>query len=200
MRLSNRIGNGREHPGELHEEFGGHREEVLLGGPAGNHNRHGKDNHGQDQGHLEPVRGNPVLLEERDFPGQELRQKDADEHGNDQPEQDEKREAGDHRPAPLAVHVTDRIGTVLIDGVTGRLLPIPGEGLKKGAIRRLALDKDTVLDGLVPLLRVVVAGFQECGGLRVMRTVAHQLLLLHPAGIQQTLRIEDAAVPVDLAE
>ena len=192
--------DGRQHPGELHEELGSHRQEILLGDPAGDHDRQGEDDHGQDQGHLEAVRSDPFLLEERDFPGQELRQKDADEHGDDQPEQDEERESGHHRPAPLAVHVPDRVGAVLVDGVTGGLLPIAGEVLEEGAISRLAFDEDTVLDGLVPLLGVVVAGFQERGGLRVMRAVAHQLLLLHPAGIQQALRVEDTAVPVDLTE
>ena len=192
--------DGGQHPGEFHHQFRGHREEVLLGGPAGDHDGQGEDDDGCDQCRLETVVRKALILEEGDFPGEEGDQRNGQDGRNEHVEQQEHRERGHHGPAPLAGHVPERAGAVLVLGVAGRLLPITGEVLEEGPVRRLALDEDAVLDGLVPLLGVIVARFQERGGFRVVRTVAHQLLLLHPAGFQQALRIEDTAVTVDLAE
>ena len=141
-----------------------------------------------------------ILFEEGNLPGQEGDYRDSNDSRDQQVNQQEQRESGHHRPAPLAVDFPDGTRTVLVTGIPHRLLPITGEGFEQGPVGRLAFDKDTVLNGLVTLLGVIVGRFQERGGLRVMRAVPDQLLLLHPAGCQQVLGIEDTAVPVLLPQ
>ena len=63
--------DGRQHPGELHEEFRGHREEVLPGKGARDHNAQREDDDSGDQGHLETMTDKGFLSEEGNLPGQE---------------------------------------------------------------------------------------------------------------------------------
>ena len=63
--------DGGQHPGKIHHELRGHCEEVLLGGPAGNHDGQGEDDHAHDERRLETVVGETLVLEEGDLPGKE---------------------------------------------------------------------------------------------------------------------------------
>ena len=190
--------DGRQHPGEFDEELRSHREEIIRGDPAGNHDGQGENNHAGDQGHLETVASEKIPLEELDFPRQEGDQRDGEEDRDNQVKQDEQRESSHHRSAPLALVTAQSVGAVFVVRIRDRLQPITPEGLEQGQVVGLPVDENLVLDRLVPLLGIVVGGFQEGGRLRIMRAVPNPVFFLFYAGVEQLLGVEDAAVPSKL--
>ena len=191
--------DGGKHPGEFHEQLGGHPEEVLVRKYVRYSDGEGEDDDSSQKKEQEPVLPEKVggevfdLLEEKpdDDVTEDRRDDDVEEYDEGEPD--------DHRAPPFTegTGFTFRL-PVFVRTVFPRLTDVVPEVLQNQEVVVLPFNEYLLLDEGIPFLGVVVGVLEVTIRFRIVGVVLVYTEEALPIEVQNHLGVVKAAVPFRL--